>query len=267
MNNTFELKRFGLVFKKLIFERALHLIGSFILVALFTWYIYRMTTGNTREGMLMPQLEAFGIGLVLGGIYWTFTAFSYFSNKTEGSNYLLLPASHLEKWLCGVLTLTLFMVVFCLFFRGLDAFYMAKFRENLNSTDYPFNYDRLYNSAKVMDFWGNNALHFLYFVFFNLTATMAVGALYFNKVALIKTIFASIGLFFFFTFLNAQITKTLFHENINPILVWQQVILTEKSEIIQLSPPISMAYFVGFHYILPIGLWLIALVRLREKEL
>lgn len=266
MNNTFELKRFGFLFKKLLFERASHLVGSFILASLFTWFLFNVIGISYNGDIVVPPSEPFIIGLTLGGIYWIFTGFSYFSNNTEGYNYLTLPASHLEKWLSSILLLGLFMLFFCIYFRVLDTIYLDKFlTHRVQWSDY----QKILESAYPLAFWGDKRvnLEFTYFIFFNATGAMAVGSLYFNKNAFIKT--ASIGLIFFvgLSLLNIKMVNTLFNEYVGQEPLWRSAIINRADYYVQLPEPINTAYMVGFDYLLPVALWLIALIRLREKEL
>jgi hypothetical protein len=273
MNNTFELKRFSLVFKKLLFERSLMLYGSFILVALFTWFIYYATHGVYLDipSFQMVQMQAFGIGLNLGGIYWVSTGFNYFSSKEEGCNYLILPASYFEKWLSVVLLLGVFMLFYCLFFRILDTLFINYLHNHLeNSYSSPEKLS-FYNAAKALSFGNNNtqvSLRFPYFIFFNVTALMAIGGLYFNKMALIKTVFASIGLYILLYYFSYITAKILFQTRIGlPDFYFGRIILDKTNEFLTLPQPILFYYSVFFSFILPIIFWLIALIRLREKEI
>jgi hypothetical protein len=266
MNNTFELRRFGLVFKKLLFERSLRLVGSFVLAALFTWFLYGATGLHLDGTTVTPASESFTIGLTLGGIYWVFTAFSYFSNHTEGYNYLMLPASHIEKWLSAVSLLGVFMLFFCLYFRVLDTIYLDKF---LNSIVHFKNYQKILESAQVMAFWGDKRvdLEFNYFGFFSATGAMAVGSLYFNKNTFIKA--ASIGFVFFIGLMlsNMKMANVVFSEHVGLELNWRGAMIHRTDYYVQLPEPINTVYMIGFNYVLPVALWLIALIRLREKEL
>jgi hypothetical protein len=268
MNNTFELKRFGWVFKKLIFERSLHLVGSFTLVALFTWFLYSVT-GRVYDGeAVTPAQESFGIGLTFGGIYWVFTSFSYFSNNTEGYSYLMLPASYLEKWLSSVLLLGVFILLFCLYFRILDTIYLDKFLEKMVSYK---DYSKILATAYPLSFWGETrvSLEFHYFAFFNATSAMAVGTLYFNKNAFIKTAFISLVFSIGLSFLNMKVGGMLLNEGVNviPQELWRSAFVSKAESYVRLPEPINTAYMIGFDYLLPVALWLIALIRLREKEL
>ena len=217
-------------------------------------------------GEFMPQSESFGIGLAIGGMLWVTAGFSYFSNKTEGYNFLIFPASHFEKWLSVVLLLGLFIIFYCSFFRILDAAYMAHFRNNLDTAMKPEQYKRLYDSAKVMPFLSNN-LRYNYLIFFNITGAMAIGALYFNRMALIKTLFVCVGVFAGLEGLNKQLINTIFPLEMHTTVFWRTVHVASSDQFISLPSPFDTLHLVFLNYLLPVALWLIALIRLREKEL
>jgi hypothetical protein len=266
MNDTFDIKRFGLVFKKLIFEKSLNLVGSFVLVALLTWVVHHLN-GDMSEGWRMAQTQSFIPSLIFGGIFWVSVGFNHFSDKTEGYGFLTLPASHFEKWLSVVILTSIFLVGFCLFFRVMDASYMSYYRTHLNPQ--LKNYKFLYDSAQVMPFWGDTkgimSHAFVYFFFF--TGIMAVGSVYFNKMALVKTMFLLAGIIALCQFLNSNITSIFFQNDFNAHLFWNSVRIKSTGEDVVLPRNINQVQTTFFSYLLPIILWLIALVRLREKEI
>jgi hypothetical protein len=266
MNDTFDIKRFGLVFKKLLFEKSLNLIGSFVLVALLAWIVYHLN-GDMSEGWYMAQPQSFLFGLMLGGIYWVSVGFNHFSDKTEGYGFLTLPASHLEKWLSVVVLTGIFLVSFCLFFRVMDTSYMSYFRTHLNP--HLENYKILYDSAFVMPFWGDTKgiMSQAYIYFLVLTGIMAVGSVYFNKTALVKTMFIFAGTFFLLQFLNSNVTSFFFQNDTNTHIFWNSISIKSTGEDVDLPQNINQIQTAFFSYVLPIILWLIALVRLREKEM
>jgi hypothetical protein len=266
MNDTFDIKRFGLVFKKLIFERMLQLVGSFVLLAILTWYFYQLG-GNMNKGWKEMQSQSFLIGLVLGGIYWVSVGFNNFSNRAEGYNFINLPASNFEKWLSVVVLLVIFFISFCLFFRALDTTYTNYFRNHLSPN--LKNYKTLYESAKVMSFWGDsrNESDYTYVLFVGYTGIMAVGSVYFNKMALVKTMFIFAGIMFLLQFLNSNLATLIFQSKIQTNLFWNSLWIRTGDLNVGLPKNINQIYFIFFSLLLPITLWLIALVRLREKEM
>jgi hypothetical protein len=267
MNDTFDIKRFGLVFKKLLFEKSLNLIGSFVLVSLLAWSTYHFNGDSDNDGWYMVQPQSFMIGLILGGIYWVSVGFSYFSDKTEGYGFLTLPASHLEKWFSVVVLACIFLGAFCLFFRAMDAFYTSYFLTHLNPNriDYKFVYDK----TRVMPFWGGGIpiIDIAFAIFLVFTGIMAVGSVYFNKMALVKTMFAFAGIILLLQFLNSNITSFFFEKDTNTSLFWSGISIRSTGDYVNLPKNINQIFTAFYSYLLPIILWLIALVRLREKEM
>ena len=62
-------------------------------------YAFAKFTG----GFEVAQNAAFLMGLIGGGCFLASFVYSHFSSNASGSSYLTLPASHFEKWLCGVI--------------------------------------------------------------------------------------------------------------------------------------------------------------------
>jgi hypothetical protein len=266
MNDIFDIKRFGLLFKKLIFERSLHIFGSFGLMMFFVWFMYH-TNGSLSEGWWNAQIQSFAMGLLLGGVYWTSVVFNHFSEKAEGYSFLTLPASHFEKWLCGVGLLCVFILSYCIFYRVLDASYVSYFRTNLNPT--LKDYDKLLASYKVMSFITDSIYNvkFAFVALLNFTGVIAIGAMYFNKMALIKSLFLGFLLVICLDYLNDLFAVMLFQADVNPSFFWGSIWINKTNEQIELPENITPIYSIFFSFILPILLWSIALVRLKEKEI
>jgi hypothetical protein len=101
----------------------------------------------------VAQNAAFMMGLVVGGSFLASMVFNYFSANASGASFLTLPASQLEKWLCGVvITGVLYVGLFLLFFRLMDLSFIALYRKGLDP-DGPF-YRQLYNAVQVYPFDG-----------------------------------------------------------------------------------------------------------------
>src|SRR3569833_4360225 len=115
MNDIFNLKRFGLLLKKTIFERPVQLIGITGLILIATLIIYALCLYFLS--FQPAQNLAYIWGLVGGGCFLSSVAFGYFNTNAHGSAYLTLPASAFEKWLCAVLLVGIFFsCVFLVFF-------------------------------------------------------------------------------------------------------------------------------------------------------
>lgn len=262
MKDIFYLPRFWFLLKKTILERPLQIVGSFGLSLLLTWVFYVSQKSINTEWMFF-QREAFSLGLILGGGYLAATIFAYFSENSKGYGYLTLPTSQFEKWLCGFLIIAVFTVLYHIFFRLLDASYVTQYHNSLD-TKLP-NYKELYNRAAIMPF-DRDPLFFIYKIYFNLTGFMAVAAFYFNKNVVIKGALSFFALIFTSMYANGMIAQLFFGNNlrINSTRPFLHVYTSEKFIVMPENwlQLIDIFFLVG----LPIILWLIALLRLREKE-
>jgi len=95
MNNTFNTKRFSLLFKKTIAERPVQTIGVTVLLLLLSFILY--VVAKKWSGFGAAQNLTFIWGLSGGGFFLASFVFGYFSNNASGSSYLTLPASYFEK--------------------------------------------------------------------------------------------------------------------------------------------------------------------------
>ena len=140
------------------------------------------------SGFDMAQRISFFVGLVGGSFFLGSFVFGYFSSNASGSSFLSLPASHFEKWLCGVLIAGVFYpIVFLVFYYGIDTGFVALYHNGLDPSS-PF-YKQAYESVYTFDLSGVIAGN-VYILFFMYTGAMLLGSLYFNKVSVIKTAIA-----------------------------------------------------------------------------
>ena len=114
MNNIFDFNRFSLLVKRQWVEnKKLFLMASFGIVgilAILNSLIMRWQSGTTSE---IPRYIFFNLSLFLSGSIFANYVFKDISDKNSSTSFLLIPASHFEKFLTGVIyTFILFPVVF-----------------------------------------------------------------------------------------------------------------------------------------------------------
>lgn len=262
MKDIFYLPRFWFLLKKTFMERPLQIIGSFGLTMLLTWIFY-ISQKSFNGPWIYFQKEVFAMGLILGGGYLSATVFTYFSENSKGYGYLTLPTSQFEKWLCGFLIIVVFTVLYHVFFRLMDATYVTNYHNNLD-TKLP-NYKELYNYARVMPF-DLDPLMFLYKIYFNLTGFMAVAAFYFNKNVIVKAALLFLGVFLAGMYANGLIAQLFFNSDI--VVDNSRPFFRVSSSGKLVVMPENWLYLINMFFLiaLPAILWLVALLRLREKE-
>lgn len=263
MSNVFELKRFALLFKKVILERPIQLIGliGFTMIATLLLYFIVKSIFGFESG----QNLSFIFGLLGGGTFLASFIFNYFSVKANGTSYLTLPASSFEKWLCAVLiTGILFVGLFLLFFRIMDWFFVTSYYNSLD-TAHPY-FNELRQSVNLFQFNGFVAGK-AYLMFANLTGAMLIGSLYFNKVAFIKVALIVSGIIISGYLLDYVMASAIF-ENVEKALPYHAVFVPVDKDFGKVVLPSYglKAVDIFFQYILPSILWITPFIRLREKE-
>lgn len=264
MNDTFNMKRFGWLFKKTIMERPVQLLGLTGLILLIVVILYTICRYINMPWDVIQNLT-FVFGFVGGGSFLAAFVFNYFSSNANGSSYLTLPASSFEKWLCGVLIIgVLFTFIFLVFYRIMDTTFVGMLHKSLDPKA-PF-YKETYNAVQVFPLNGFVASK-TYMMFVNFTTAMLAGTLYFNKAAFIKVALIICGLFIGGTILNGFIAKMVF-DNVDRALPYYAVFIPAGKDFGKIVLPsyASKAVDICILYIIPAILLATAYVRLREKE-
>lgn len=263
MNNTFNLKRFGLLFKKTLLEKPMQMFGFTGLIFLFILIVYYLM--KTFIGFQAAQNLSFLWGLVGGDFILASFMFNYFSSTANGSSYLTLPVSNFEKWLCAiVISFILYPLIFMVFYRIMDAGFVAAYHNSLDPND-PY-YKIRYDSVYLLSFTERLA-RTIYPMFLVFSGMMLIGSLYFNKVALVKAALV-ICLFFFGIYgLNYLFARIMF-SNIDDAFPFQHVaiLVGKESGAVELPKNVHdpIWYFINFG--LPAILFAVSFIRLREKE-
>ncbi|MGY4539740.1 preprotein translocase subunit SecE [Mucilaginibacter sp. UYNi724] len=265
MNDTFNLSRFGLLLKKTILERAMQIIGAFAAVLAFTFLLYTLILYSLDWGP--AQNLTFIWGFIGGGVVLSSVVFCYFTTNAGGAAYLTLPASALEKWLCGVLISgLLFCIVFLSFFRLMDYTFVTAYHNGLDRSS-PL-YRNLYDHVYLYTFLDNNVVIKATILYTNFVGAMMVGSLYFNRVALVKVALVVCGLLAAIYFFNLAVVSLLF-SNVDVAFPYFTVLIKVYSEVGNIELP-HYAYDITnifLQYVLPGILWITAYLRLREKEI
>ncbi len=264
MNDTFNINRFGWLFKKTLLERPAQLLGLIALILLIDLLLYLVGTNINMVWDAVQELT-FILGFVGGGSFLASFVFNYFSSNASGTSYLTLPASHFEKWLCAVLiTCVTFTSVFLVFYRVMDTTFVGLYHKSLDPQG-PF-YKKMFEHVHIFPY-DEFVASKTYMMFANFTTAMLVGALYFNKAAFIKVALIIGGLFIGGLFLNNMMAKAVIN-NVEKGLPYYAVFITVGKEFGKVLLPsyASKAVDICILYIIPSVLLVTAYIRLREKE-
>jgi len=267
MNDIFEFKRFGLLFKKTILERYLQLTGLTCLAFAATLIIYSailfFTNGMARN---LAQNLSFVWGIIGGGCFLSSVIFGYFSTNASGAAYLTLPVSAFEKWVCGMLIIgVLFPALFLVFYRVMDSCFVMFYHNGLNKND-P-RYKDMYDAVQVYPF-NNKFVRESVMMYLNFVSVMMLGSLYFNKVSAIKTALVYSSILGVLYFLNLIIANLFFH-NVDGAFPFNAVFIKVGNDVGILGLPDAIANLVqlAIQIIIPGILFLTVFIRLGEKEI
>lgn len=263
MNNVFNVNRFGRLFKKTLLERPVQMFG--LTALLLTLILILYVVAKTLSGFGAAQNLSFIWGLPGGSFILASFVFGYFSSNASGSSFLTLPASHFEKWLCGVLIVgILYPVIFLLFYHLIDVSFVTLYHNSLDTSS-PF-YKEQYESVYTFNLNGAVAWK-VYPMFLFYTGAMFLGSFYFNKTAFIKTAIAICILLIAIVGLNWLLAK-IFFGSFNDAGVFNHIVIPVGKDEgnIELPDNVINIFNYSLFYIIPAILWVLSFMRLREKE-
>lgn len=278
MNNTFHLPRFLLLLRKTLLERPLQTSGivllNFIVIALLYAFLRDIIGWDGTQNL------TFLWGFIFGGCYLSAAMFNYFSTNANGSAFLTLPCSTLEKWLCAFLISgVLYVIVYVAFFKTLDFAFVQYYHSHLNPRE--LHYTEKMEAVQFFSLTERFA-NTSYMIYANLVASMLVGSLYFNRLAFIKTGLALCAAFVGMFAINYLLAEVFFND-INDAFPFSHVsirlpspgivqesslMMRPQNEIgdITLPPPFDTIHQILIRFAVPAILCLTSLVRLKEKE-
>ncbi len=263
MNNVFDTRRFFLLFRKTVLERPMQLIGFTVLMLSIVFIIYAFfkSMGAIPEG----QNASFMFGFAGGGCFLGAIIFGYFNTNAKGAAYLLLPASQFEKWLVSVLiTGVFYTLIFLLFYRLMDSFFVDAYHKKLDPKS--IYYTELRDEMQILPFDGF-VFKTTLMMYLNFTGATMLGALFFNKASFLKVALIFCGLLFFSYFLNIIVAKMMMSgvQNAMPYL-WTWIRINDAEGRIEMNTVVLNVWQYCAFILVPFILWVLAFVRLREKE-
>jgi len=223
------------------------------------------------------QFATFYIGLFFTGCLFGSQVFSALNRKREALQYLMVPASHLEKLLCGLLYgVVLFFIVYTMLFYLVDipmvglAGRIAKkapqiYVQGGTPGQGPGVYTIFGGGGGHLP---NDAGLYLLMVYFAVQAFFILGSIYFTRYSILKTIIAGLllsllGSLFIGKIIEANLPAGWQMEN---LFDWYRYDKPGDGEWVRL-PPATKEFLTGIiKYSLPFIFWIVTYFRLKEKE-
>lgn len=278
MSEQFNINRWLLLVRKHWNENGKRYVLSALAVAalLLSFYLVTMLTGIPKVHT-EQQTAFYFMGLFITGCTFAGYIFHDLVRKPRAINYLLLPASHLEKMLCAFL---FGVILFFLVYTGV--YYVVDWvvvkvgngiafdkwiREGNDAAQ--FQPSRLINifiseNHRRDPALDNENLIFL-FGFFGVQSAFALGSIYFEKFGIVKTAVALLVLAVFLSLFIGKLLPVFSPAGDSRTFLQNWTLAGEEGHRIVL-PQIWRDIFSGFlrFAIAPI-LWVVVYFRLKEK--
>ena len=244
---------------------------------LATWetFLCFMDQGDPLDESIQALTFYWGIAVV--GCLYASTIFAEFGSQAQGIAWLSVPASALEKLLCGLL----FSAVLC-FLVFTAAFYLAdipmvgicnRMIERQHRTwfgGYPM------GANAVWRFWKglpgdemDEHFHVAFLMYFMLQGAFALGSVYFKRLAFLKTLVAVMVFILVFTVLEKVMLENSLPQGWHRMTMLEDWIRDADSlriKEVKVSPwvtgPIGTLLLLG---VAP-AFWVVTYFRIKEKE-
>lgn len=268
MNQVFNLQRFTLLVnrnwtdnKKRYTLSILAFIGL-----LFLWYLFILMVNNTKKFEVEFQAGVYFFCLFLGGAIFASQFFRDLGTKPKGINYLMTPASILEKFLCSLLYgIVMLFIVLTLAFYFVDVIMISLANMINQSVDNGLPRSKVSN-VFVLDEQNKDLSIYLFFAFLAIQSFFLLGSVYFKNYSFIKTAITFFILIIVFVFLESYFQGNILRGGfINHISEYR--VFGEPDKIVKLPSWLSGVTFGLLKYALPSIFWCTTYFRLKEKEI
>ncbi|MBR9855691.1 MAG: hypothetical protein GYB37_14120 [Algicola sp.] len=202
------------------------------------------------------QNGVFVIGLFIAGGVFSNAMFGEFSSPQSGMWLLSVPAKASEKVVSSIVISTVFfLLVYVITFYIADFFYLL-FAGSLNFESFlnPF----------------ENGFYQFFFIYLIFNGLMLLGSVIFNKNSLIKMLLTIAVLFILLNYLNGLLLSLLIPEaTIVSSIAFDSFLFSHHGENVKvfLSDSINFYNALFVRIILPIALWVLVWLKLKEKEI
>lgn len=191
MNQFFSFERFSLLVKKHWVENKKRYSLSILAYTglLIPWFLSGIIMHEEDIMDHDVQQLTFFFSLFVVGTFYASQYFSDLGSRAKGSNFILVPASTFEKFLCSLLyTVLLFLIVFTAAFYLADVL-MVTLANAFSTTNDPNLKATVLNvfKVKLIQFNPEVAINLVLF-FISIQSLFLLGSVYFKKYSFIKTI-------------------------------------------------------------------------------
>lgn len=268
-----------LVGKHWVENRKRYLLSVLALMSvLLLWFIFLMLVNPINPLVRALQQITYYFALIGVGSLYASQFYSDLSIKAKAINYLVAPASLLEKLLTGILyTVVLYFIVYTLSFYVVDAIAVAianAFHPYYNGAAQP---EMLSEKAHVVNVFVRNNWapikvgYYGLLVFVCVQAFFLLGSVYFSQYNFIKTIIVAFVVLLMLVLLETHVLFNIlpqgegnFYDRLSDFVIPQPN--SSKVILIQLPKWINPVFEILLFYVGALILWTVTYYRLKEKE-
>jgi hypothetical protein len=255
MNKTFSLNRFGRLFKKHTKEHYRNylmsvavLVGVMMLGGGFLVYMADVQLDKNLQSFFFSSI------MLLAGTIFTSNVFADLGERKKAIAWLVLPASHFEKYLVAwIYSFLLFIIVYTIIF------YLALIAA--------LNIQHVHTHRTVILNIFENQILQMFLVYAFLHAIAFFGAVYFEKLHFIKTGFAFFIIIAVLILLNKGLLSVFFGRPVDASPPFSNVRFAESGQMVDIKIERQNApYILYLFIILTFIFWVAAYFRLKEKQ-
>ncbi|NML36754.1 hypothetical protein HHL17_06035 [Chitinophaga sp. G-6-1-13] len=264
-NNVLDFRRLGYYFQyHMLASWKSYLLGALSIFGLLMLIPTFMLLTDNSPGNLGEVVGFYYFGLFFGGLLFTSMAFSDLASKEKGSHFLMLPASHFEKFI----TIFLITTVGYLLVYHIAAYSALLFLNQVSV---------IRHDAGILIDWNffdkQDGHIYIYFAYILLQAIFLLGAVSFSRLAFIKTLVANLLVLLVLYLLNTLVVWILFaghtqtpFQNVPFLLVGARGGKFDTDVFIISDKMVHSYAFIAQYVLVPV-LWTIAYFRLKDKEI
>lgn len=255
MNKTLSMHRFGRLFKKHTKEHFRNygmsvavLLGVMLLGAGFLVYMAEVQLDQNFQTFFFFAI------MLLAGTIFTSAVFADLGERKKAISFLVLPASHFEKWLVAwIYTFLIFIIVYTI------AFYGVLFAA--------LNMHHVHEQRQfILNVFEKQILQ-MYIVYAFLHAIAFFGAIYFEKLHFVKTAFSFFIILAALIIINKGLLSALLGRTVDASPPFGYLRFGDTGQAIDIKINSSDSPWLIYLIItLTLILWAAAYFRLKEKQ-
>ena len=227
MNNFFSIQRFSMLLNKYHKDQLKTNLLSMAVVLALAGVLLGLSAYSHRQGIIDTKIQeaVFSFFLFMGVLIYTSRVFTELGNKKKAIQVLLLPASHFEKFLVAwVSSYLIFPLVFTMCYLAVDLL-VLNIANSLSGRDNHL-FTLFGEDTKVLTIMlSYTTMHALAFL----------GAIFFNRMHLVKTGLVTFIFCIFLFLVNKPIVSLIFKNDASVSVPFAAVSLQNGGSIVAVS--------------------------------